>query len=92
MRFTRLTFPNFLPRRRLPPGSRRAVSLQQREMCERCGLKIPSFGLASDGKRRWCASCGVAEGGVMVDKPGNKTFGKPPVYAAGQKRARAVAK
>jgi hypothetical protein len=53
--------------------------------------RAPSYEnrLASDGKRQWCASCGVAEGGVMVDA---KTFGKPPVYAAGQKRARAVAK
>ena len=26
--------------------------------CEGCGLKAPSFGLPSDGKKkRWCADC-----------------------------------
>jgi hypothetical protein len=35
---------------------------QKRQMCEGCGLKHPSYGLASEGKKRWCAGCRAAEG------------------------------
>jgi len=35
-------------------------------MCEGCGLKVPTYGLASEGKARWCAGCGAAEGAVDV--------------------------
>ena len=34
--------------------------------CEGCGLKQPSYGLASEGKARWCAGCGKAEGAVYL--------------------------
>ena len=37
-------------------------------MCERCGLKRPHYGLASEGNRRWCAGCGDAEGAVSFEK------------------------
>ena len=37
-------------------------------MCEGCGLKQPSYGLASEGKKRWCAGCGAAEGAVLIRK------------------------
>jgi hypothetical protein len=38
-------------------------------MCEGCGLKVPTCGLASEGKMRWCAGCGEAEGAVRLQKP-----------------------
>jgi hypothetical protein len=31
-------------------------------MCGGCGLKQPKYGLASEGKKWWCASCGKSEG------------------------------
>ena len=40
--------------------------LQKRHMCEGCGLKQPMYGLASEGKVRWCAGCGAAEGAVDI--------------------------
>jgi hypothetical protein len=36
------------------------------KMCEGCGLKRPEYGLASEGKKRWCAGCGAAEGAVSL--------------------------
>ena len=37
----------------------RAKYLQKQKMCEDCGLKRPSYGLPSEGRRhRWCARCG----------------------------------
>ena len=34
--------------------------------CEGCGVKRPSFGLPSEGKKaRWCASCAKAHVGVV---------------------------
>jgi hypothetical protein len=45
------------------------VSLEKaKKMCEGCGLKHPIYGLASEGKKRWCASCGAAEGAVPLQK------------------------
>ena len=44
------------------------MTLQKQKMCEGCGLKQPSYGLASEGKVRWCLGCGVAEGAVLVRK------------------------
>jgi hypothetical protein len=37
-------------------------------MCEGCGLKRPEYGLASEGKARWCAGCGAVEGAVLLQK------------------------
>jgi hypothetical protein len=37
-------------------------------MCEGCGLKHSNYGLASEGKLRWCAGCGAAEGAVYLKK------------------------
>jgi hypothetical protein len=37
-------------------------------MCEECGLKQPGYGLASEGKARWCAGCGAAEGAMLLRK------------------------
>jgi hypothetical protein len=39
-----------------------------KRMCEGCGLKRPSTGLASEGKARWCAGCEAAEGAVRLLK------------------------
>ena len=44
-----------------------AVSLTKRKMCEGCGLKAPSTGLALEGKAR-CAGCGKLEGAVTLRK------------------------
>ena len=42
---------------------------QKQRMCEGCGLKGSSYGLASEDKRRWCAGCGAAvEGAVSLKK------------------------
>jgi hypothetical protein len=38
-----------------PAAEAPAVSVQK--MCEGCGLKQASYGLASEGKKRWCAGC-----------------------------------
>ena len=32
-------------------------------MCEGCGIKHPTYGLPSEGKRRWCAGCAKARPG-----------------------------
>ena len=42
------------------PGS---VSFDNRK-CEDCKLLIPSFGLPSEGKPRWCAACAKAHAGA----------------------------
>ena len=39
---------------------------RKQKMCEGCGLKGPGHGLASEGKKRWCAGCGPAEGAVLI--------------------------
>ena len=36
--------------------------MQQRKMCEGCGLKVPSYGLPAERRRRWCSGCAKAEG------------------------------
>ena len=52
----------------------RAVSIGKlkqynQKMCEACGLiKQPCYGLASEGKKRWCAGCGAAEEAVLIQK------------------------
>jgi hypothetical protein len=46
-------------RSRLPPW---------RKKCEDCGLKQPGYGLAAEGKTRWCADCGRAKGAVLLQK------------------------
>jgi hypothetical protein len=38
------------------------------KMCESCGNKQPGYGLASEGKTRWCAGCAKAEGAVPIGK------------------------
>ena len=43
-----------------------AVSLRKHKKCEGYGLKEPKYGLASEGKSRWCAGCGRAEGAVRI--------------------------
>ena len=45
-----------------------AVPVHKQQMCEGCGLKWPNHGLASEGKKRWCASCGEAKGAVSLQK------------------------
>jgi hypothetical protein len=42
------------------------LKLDLKKMCEGCGLKQPGYGLASEGKKRWCAGCGKAEGAVNI--------------------------
>ena len=52
-------------------------------MCEGCCLKVPKYGLASEGKARWCAGCGKAEGAVSLHKTKNMCEGcglKVPEY------------
>ena len=41
---------------------RAAARRTQREMCEGCGLKRPSYGLPPERRVRWCAGCAAAEG------------------------------
>ena len=36
--------------------------------CEDCGKASRSFGLVSEGRFRWCASCGKTHGGVDLCK------------------------
>ena len=44
---------------------------RKRKMCEGCGLNVIFYGLASvEGKVRWCAGCGAAEGAA----PRSATF------------------
>ena len=33
--------------------------------CEGCRLKVPSFGLLAEGKKRWCAGCAKAHTGAV---------------------------
>ena len=33
------------------------MRLQQRKMCEGCGIKQPHFGLPAEGRKRWCGGC-----------------------------------
>ena len=42
--------------------------LQKQNLCEGCGLKQSNYGLASEGKKRWCAACGKMEGAVSLQK------------------------
>eukprot|EP01050_Picozoa_sp_SAG11_P036998 SAG11_NODE_14366_length_614_cov_2.487379_1_plen_66_part_00 len=35
-------------------------------MCEECGSKLATYGLAAEKRRRWCAGCGKAHGAVDV--------------------------
>ena len=41
-------------------------------MCEACGAPCgitgPMYGLASEGKRRWCDGCGKVKGGIFLRK------------------------
>ena len=41
------------------------MSLQKQKMCEGCGLPVPHFGLASEGKRRWCSGCAKGHAGAV---------------------------
>ena len=34
----------------------------KRKQCEECGLKQAIYGLASEGKKRWCSGCGKPKG------------------------------
>jgi hypothetical protein len=36
-----------------------------RKKCEGCQLKLPSFGLPAEGKRRWCSGCAKGHAGVV---------------------------
>ena len=40
--------------------------MQQRKMCEGCGLKRPHYGLSAERRARWCAGCAAAEGSGVV--------------------------
>ena len=33
--------------------------------CEGCQLKVPSFGLPSEGKKRWCGACAKGHMGAV---------------------------
>ena len=33
--------------------------------CEDCELKVPSFGLPAEGKRRWCSGCAKGHAGAV---------------------------
>ena len=59
-------------RHRSPKNKRKtteeAVRLQKQKMCEGCGLKVPSHGLESERKRRWCVGCGRAKGALCLRK------------------------
>jgi hypothetical protein len=41
------------------------VQKQKWQMCECCGLKRSSYGLASKGQARWCGGCQAAEAAVQ---------------------------
>jgi hypothetical protein len=41
---------------------------RSREICEDCEVKTPSFGLASDRKRRWCHPCAQHHRGAVLLK------------------------
>eukprot|EP01051_Picozoa_sp_SAG22_P016417 SAG22_NODE_2315_length_2729_cov_75.033080_3_plen_44_part_00 len=41
------------------------MSLQQQKMCEDCGLKMPTYGLPAEGKKRWCVGCSKQKGGAV---------------------------
>ena len=38
------------------------------KMCEGCGTKHANYGLLTERRRRWCAGCAAAEGGVLLRK------------------------
>jgi hypothetical protein len=66
-----------LPRLRAPCGRRAQTTKKEKAkekakekqgMCEGCGLKQATYGLASEGTRRWCVGCGKAEGAVRIQK------------------------
>jgi len=57
---------------------KKTPATRQKKMCEDCGLKQPGHGLASDGKRRWCAGCGKAHGAVSLQKAPAASLKKPP--------------
>jgi hypothetical protein len=40
--------------------------IDREQMCEGCGLERKHYGLVSEGKKRWCAGCGKAEGAVLM--------------------------
>jgi hypothetical protein len=45
----------------------------KQKMCEACGLiKQPCYGLASEGKKRWCLGCGKAKGVVLLQRQKKK--------------------
>jgi hypothetical protein len=46
--------------------AKRAVSLHKQQMFKGCGLKQRTYGLAPEGKARWCAGFGKAERAVDV--------------------------
>jgi hypothetical protein len=33
--------------------------------CEDCELKLPTFGLPAEGKKRWCSGCAKAHAGAV---------------------------
>ena len=35
-------------------------------MCEDCGKKQASFGMADDRKKRWCGSCGKTKNAIYL--------------------------
>ena len=45
-------------------GSTRGVARSKE--CEDCELKPPRFGLASEGRKRWCAGCVKAHPGALL--------------------------
>ena len=42
------------------------MCLLQPKMCEGCGLKVPSYGLPRERRKRWCAGYAAAEGSGTV--------------------------
>jgi hypothetical protein len=57
---------------------KKTPATRKKKMCEDCGLKHPCYGLASDGKRRWCTGCGKVHGGVSLQKAPAASLNKPP--------------
>eukprot|EP01051_Picozoa_sp_SAG22_P010595 SAG22_NODE_960_length_6295_cov_76.270497_4_plen_529_part_00 len=54
-----------------PPARERNPSTaqtrqRQRQLCETCGSKEKNYGLANEGKKRWCSGCGKAHNAVRV--------------------------
>jgi hypothetical protein len=44
-----------------PCGKPRGAVVIVRNTCEECSVKKATYGLASDGKKRWCAGCAKAK-------------------------------